>query len=766
MKKKTHGPIGLSRTGARILALLLALSLLSTTALARETDIFEAWPEQVDFSTLTYGEPDPALLYAAQAKLEAALTGGAETEEILELCGALDEAYDQFYTEYAVCSVAYYRDPTDQVTQDYLAWSEALTEASNSYTQSVRAVLQSEYGSALAAEMGADLETLLDYYTPDSQEQLALLAQERELINDYWVASEADYTVTWGDRTWTQAELNGDDTLSADEAGEVQDLLNQAFNAAAAPILVEMTKVRNTYAVSKGYDNYAAYAYEKVYGRDYTLEEAQQLYTQVKAWAVQLYNELITAMSWNSHLSSKQLDCLYNLTQEEVLDLVEPYMEEISSEYADLYQYMRACHLVDIEPLDTKLDVGFTIDLPAYRSAMIFNCPYGNYYDVSTLVHEFGHYAESCLSAVPATGVMCYDVAEMNSQMLEVLYLQFADEMVGEGGDAYRGRVLYSMLFSVITGCLFDEFQNIIYTEGDLTVEEINAMAGRLAEEYGVPVIYGGDFADTWVVVNHTFESPMYYMSYATSALSSLELLLDARTDFEAAADAYLEMVNLGDCIGYQEAVAQAGLTDFFQEGTVEALCRELRDYLNQELYGLPAFPDLDGHWAADSARFCAACGLLEGNGSGNFLPDEELTRAQMVTALWRMSGSPEAAEEAVSFADVASDAWYAGAVAWAVQAGGVEGVDAAHFDPDGTVTREQLAVVLSRLAGCDGGLTGALDGYADGAAVSAWAAEGTDWAVSTGLLTGKPGGLLAPQDTLTRGELSALILRLMTSWS
>ena len=761
MNKNTCSPATLSRAGARLLALLLALSLLSTPALARETDLFEAWPEPVDFSTLTYGEPDPAPLHAAQEALEAAMAGGGETEEILALFGALTEAMDQFYTEYTVCSVAYYRDPTDEVTQDYLTWSEALTETSNSYTQSLQTVLQSPYGAALAEELGSDLESLLAYYTPDTQEQLALLSQERELINDYWVASGVDYTVTWGDRTWTQAELNGDDTLSADQAGEVQDLLNQAFNAAAAPILVEMTEVRNAYAVSKGYDNYAAYAYEMVYGRDYTLEEARQLYAQVKAWAAPLYNELATVSSWNSSFSSKRMASLYGLTQDAVLDLAEPYMEEISSEYADLYRYMRESHLVDIAPLDTKLDVGFTTDLPSYRSALIFNCPGGSYNDVSTLVHEFGHYAEFCLSDGPNVGATCYDVSEMDSQMLEMLYLRFADEMAGEGGDAYRSRGLYNMLASVITGCLFDEFQTTIYSEGDLTVEELNALAGRLAEEYGVPVIYGGDFSDTWVVVNHTFESPMYYMSYATSALSSLELFLDAQTDFTAAADAYLGMVKLGDCIGYKEAVAQTGLTDFFQEGTVEPLCSSVRDYLYQTLCDLPAFPDLENHWAGDSANFCAACGLLEGDGSGSFLPDAPVTRAQMVTALWRMMDSPEAEGEAAAFADVPAGAWYADAVAWAAQTGVVEGVDGVRFDPDGLVTREQIAVALYRLLAASSGYDDALDGFADGAQVSGWAAEETGWAAACGLLTGKPGGLLAPQDTITRGELSALVFRL-----
>lgn len=760
--------------GARALSLLLTLSLLcgllGTSALARETDFFDAWPDTVDFSTLTYGPADSTEFDALVAELEQAAAGEGNYLRVVSLLNQMDEVWSRMYTEYTVCMVAYYRDPST-ATEDYVAWSQMMTQVQNDYIGVERTLLESQYGPAIARAWGSDVETLLAELSPDSPEQLELLAQEQDLVTQYWDAVTKEYTVEYQGKSWTQAALDTDRSLSDQEARAVQDLLDQAVNAATAPILVEMVDVRNQYARSKGYDNYAEYAYEAVYSRDYSLSDARQLYEQVKEYIVPVFNAQTLPLAYNTTLDSGLLEpYTSDLTQDEMMDLVAPYMEQVSSEYADLFDYMRQGNLADIGPSATKLAVGFTTGLPAYSSAVMFNSPDGSYYDVETLIHEFGHYAEYCLSSAGGDGGDCIDVAEMDSQMLELLFLQFADEMFQEGGDAYRARVIYQVVSSVVTGCYYDEFQTALYTDGDMTVEEINALAGELAQEYGGMSLFGGDPSYTWVQVSHTFESPMYYISYATSALSALELFLDAQEDFDAAADTYLALVARGTGMGYREAVRKAGLTDFFQAGTMADLAQALQAYLNREVYDLSSFADLQNHWAADAAWTCAGVGLFQGDAEGNFRPDQDMTRAQLVTVLWRLMGEPEEDWDTGLYGDVSGDAWYADGVFWATQEGIAGGVNdplpgqQAYFAPDGVITREQLAVMFYRLINGDvnGDLTGALDGFSDAASVSSWAEAAMDWAVDKGLLTGKPGNLLDPQGSVTRAEAATLIQRLL----
>lgn len=128
------------------------------------------------------------------------------------------------------------------------------------------------------------------------------------------------------------------------------------------------------------------------------------------------------------------------MTQEEVLDAVEPYMDAVSSEYRELYGYMRDNGLYDLDILASSSTLGVTVSLPAYRSAYILSSAQGSYLDVKTLIHEFGHFANHCLAEDEQ---FCYDVAETHSQGLEALYLTFADSLAGQaGGTAYRAAIL------------------------------------------------------------------------------------------------------------------------------------------------------------------------------------------------------------------------------------------------------------------------------------------------------------------------------------
>ena len=166
-------------------------------------------------------------------------------------------------------------------------------------------------------------------------------------------------------------------------------------------------------------------------------------------------------------------------------------------------------------------------------------------------------------------------------------------------------------------------------------------------------------------------------------------------------------------------------------------------------------------HWAAGAVAFVSSQGLLQGISADTFAPGQPMTRAMLVTALWREAGSP-VVNYAMDFDDVDEDQWYTEAVRWAVSKGIVAGTGKG-FSPDAALTRESLAAILFRYAGgqADGD---SLDSYADGAGVSAWAREAMNWAVAQGLITGKSGGRLDPGGTASRAEVSAILMRYVQS--
>ncbi len=181
----------------------------------------------------------------------------------------------------------------------------------------------------------------------------------------------------------------------------------------------------------------------------------------------------------------------------------------------------------------------------------------------------------------------------------------------------------------------------------------------------------------------------------------------------------------------------------------------------------LMPFDDVpDGAWYGEAVRFAYYRGVMTGVGGAAFDPDGAASRAMIVTVLWRMAGSPAPAAES-GFSDLTQN-WYRDAAAWAREAGIANGVSADRFDPNGAVTREQLAAFLARFAarifGVDTGTDIDLSDFPDGEAASAYAKAPLAWAVRAGIITGTAQNgqtLLAPRNKATRAQIAAMLMRL-----
>lgn len=169
---------------------------------------------------------------------------------------------------------------------------------------------------------------------------------------------------------------------------------------------------------------------------------------------------------------------------------------------------------------------------------------------------------------------------------------------------------------------------------------------------------------------------------------------------------------------------------------------------------------DIADHWAREHIKACLTSSLLSTSGKADyayFKPNDNTTRAQVVTALHRAKGSP-APDSTNSFADVPSGSYYETAVSWATEAGIVTGVTETSFAPDEKVTREQLAVIMYRFAAGNETDTD-LSVYADCGSVSEFAKPAVSWAVKNNIISGK-NGLLIPQGYTTRAEFATMIVR------
>ena len=165
--------------------------------------------------------------------------------------------------------------------------------------------------------------------------------------------------------------------------------------------------------------------------------------------------------------------------------------------------------------------------------------------------------------------------------------------------------------------------------------------------------------------------------------------------------------------------------------------------------------------WFYDDVAFVYENGLFSGTDSRSFSPNASMTRAMLVTVLYRLEGEPTVTGRS-SFTDVRSGAYYEKAVIWAAANGIVTGTDSTSFSPDAKVTREQLAAILYRYAQyrkLDTDASAKLNSFTDADSVSAYASEALGWAVSEGLINGASGKLM-PKGDATRAQVAAILHR------
>ena len=181
--------------------------------------------------------------------------------------------------------------------------------------------------------------------------------------------------------------------------------------------------------------------------------------------------------------------------------------------------------------------------------------------------------------------------------------------------------------------------------------------------------------------------------------------------------------------------------------------------YKNQ----IPAFTDVNNHWAKDNMLFVVSRGLLSGTSATTFSPNTGMTRGMFVTALGRLAGVDPTDYQASMFTDVKEDAYYAPYVNWAAKTGVVSGTTDTTFAPDTNINREQMAVIMKNYAtklGYTIPKTLEVVNFADSAGISSWAKEAVKSMQQAGILAGKTNNCFDPAGTATRAEVATVLRR------
>lgn len=515
------------------------------------------------------------------ASIEIMLTDGTDSETIRKEYDKLEDEFLDFYSQYSLLSVYSSIDVNDKETSELVeSLSEQYTELGVLSTQLEIKIYNSEHRDTVFWDWTErDFHKLLVSERLYDEEYVRLSKRLTELTNEYWELMDN-----------TTVEVNGE-ALTLDELNKRNQLYEEVYsryiqswyakaNAAVGELYLEFISVNKRIAEKAGYDNYNDYAYDYIYERDYTPQDSRTFYDYVKDNVCDMMLSLYGSLSFEEYagliLASQgrgQIDMRKTY--------IENHFKEISDEMYEAYQYLNEYGLRVLTYGEGSQAGAYTTYFPYYDTPFIYQNEKGGYSDVFTFIHEFGHFYVNYVGGVDAILYQSVDVSEIMSQANELLFMprlfDFYDDSTAEAIIKYQ---LFSCLAVLVQGCLFDEFQQYLYSNDVQTVEEINQLYAELSESYSLGQnFYTLPIEYLWIDVMHNFEAPLYYISYATSIIPALEIFEISNTDRVEAIAVYNRVVHSDPKSSFGEVLSDCGLQSPFLEETIIDIISSVSEY-------------------------------------------------------------------------------------------------------------------------------------------------------------------------------------------
>ena len=497
--------------------------------------------------------------------------------------GAVISKYDKLYEEcleletlYSVIYVMYSTDVTnDYYSDEQLYTYDKLQRCSDRLCEVCRKITEGPCADKFREHVGKDAFDSFAEYRVLSKHEKDLMTEERELVDDYYNAIEEaeDATYPYKGKDWNFDMISGDEgneLAYSDYNGyvEVFDSLLGMANESAGQIYLDLIDIRTELAKLAGYDNYAAYADEVEYCRDYTEEDIEQLHSDVKKVSKQYFD------NYYSGYSDDGAKPLPKMSTKKLLKYLEKYSGQVDDIAAESAQQMIDEKLISIGDEKNRKDGAFTTFINKADCPFISMTLDGNR-DFIVLSHEFGHFVE--YNNERQTNILTdsdnIDLAEIASNGLQGLMTNFYDEIYKGSAERAKKETVSDLLENVIDGCVQDEFQRTIYENPDVSLEEINKIYSETYAKYNSWA--EGDPGYSWVFVLHNFEAPMYYISYSVSALAALQIWNQSTKDFDGAVKSWEKFIKKGTYNQtYLDVVGKCGLVKFTEDGAVAKICK------------------------------------------------------------------------------------------------------------------------------------------------------------------------------------------------
>lgn len=567
----------------KLISLLLSLLLLASCS---NTKISEVKPK--DFSIPEYYHYDASTFYSNIDAFKVAI----ENKDVVSLNNLYDELYKELLTAYdlaTICYIKYTEDVTNEYYIDEDQYIEDLAnEMSNSFASLCHEAALSDIRDSFKEHINNDdvFNNYIDYVVK-TDEILALESEEIKLSKEYDEITShfGEYSLEKDGVSYSFNDAIEDSYTFYTNHGDFYfDIVNNAykkFNEDTGDIYIKLVDIRDQIAKYYGYDNYALYADNEIYTRDYTNEDLYYLKEYTKE-----FSEYFLFKIYTNEYQYEDID----LTPNELINKVLNIISNISFILEDASNVFKNNKLYSIASADTRYNGSYNTSFDSNNASFVFLNTTNTENDYFTLAHEFGHFTNgiNVKNYDPVCASGAYDVFEIHSTGLEMLFGLNAKDLFEDNFDLLNSSNLIDKFSNLVDGCLYDDFQRNVYENPGMSLEEINSMFEDLLGEYGYKALaddYGLINYDVvkymWSSVPHNFNNPMYYVSYATSAFAAIQIYQLGLDDFKKAVSIW-EKICLFDPYrdGYHTITSNAGLESFTNEDAVYNTYSAMYDYL------------------------------------------------------------------------------------------------------------------------------------------------------------------------------------------
>lgn len=584
MKHRKTARLPGHRRGLRLTAFCLAAGLLFSGCTAQK---FTVERTEQNFSDIVYQRPDSEAILEKMDEVEAALEKSILPFKVVGALGELNELQRDYYSMYTIAMIRNSIDVTDPFYSsevDTLRDEDAVIQ--NRSSEMYDKVLDSKFGSTFGYLWGED--AVADQKLRSESTSSAILdlqEEENKLISQYY-SEFAKATVLVDGK---EVLFSG---LTAEEQSDYQYDFYRKYNPVFGELFRKLVHLRDEMAERMGFEDYTEVADREMLRTAYGREEIQQYREALKETIAPVYSSYleefysrVNRYYWGDTRSDNDIVYLFGEPNPHVpgswkdtLSSLQQLYGKMSRETEECFNYMYSHGFIEVAPSENKANMSFTTTIYNLNTPFLFSNFNGTSEDVQTFTHEFGHslacYLQQELGSDSEGRSM--DVCEIHSQAMQVLSLPYLDEVypTEEEAEAAGKYTVYTILSGILSAAADDEFQEEIYQNPDMTLEEINALYRQLLLDYGLMVESPYTDLDSaclqWFQVNQYFETPFYSIDYALSGCVALEFLELMEEDYDLALDTYFMLVRQNANYDFFTVLEETGLSNPFEQEQLE----------------------------------------------------------------------------------------------------------------------------------------------------------------------------------------------------